>query len=102
MGPIVGHASDGDNHRFLVNVNKLYHITRFAFEIKWLGWLMFAGLNEAQDAWGFHDQDYIHNGKKLINPLDSSMSSLQLGVETCFLEHIGLVYNKYTFDQHGR
>jgi len=27
--------------------------------------------------------------------------SLQLVVKTCFLEHIGLVYNKYTFDQHG-
>jgi hypothetical protein len=38
-----------------VNVSILYHITRFAFEIDWLGWLMFVGLNEAQDAWGFHD-----------------------------------------------
>jgi hypothetical protein len=67
-----------------VNASKLYHITRFAFEIERLGWLMFARLNEAQDAWGLHDHDYIHNGKKLINPLDSPMRSLQLGVETCF------------------
>jgi hypothetical protein len=29
------------------------------------------------------------------------MRSLQLGVETYFLEHIGQVYNKYTFDEHG-
>ncbi len=70
-------------------------------KIKWPGWLMSIGLNEAQDAWGFHDQDYIHNGKKLINPLDNLVRSLQLVVKTCFLEHIGLVYNKYTFDQHG-
>jgi len=29
------------------------------------------------------------------------MRSLQLGAKTCFLERIGLVYNKYIFDQHG-
>jgi hypothetical protein len=62
---------------------------------------MYVGLNEAQDGWGFHDQNCIHNGKKLINPLDNQMKSLQLGIKTCFLEHIGLVYNKYIFDQHG-
>jgi hypothetical protein len=41
-------------------------------------------LNGIHDAWGLHDQDYIHDGKKLINPLDSLVKSLQLGVETCF------------------
>jgi hypothetical protein len=65
-------------------------------KIEWPWWLM-----SAADAWGLHDQDCIHNGKKLINPLDSLMRSLQLGANTCFLERIGLVYNKYTFDQHG-
>jgi hypothetical protein len=46
---------------------------------------MSARLNEAQDAWGLHDQYYIHNCKKLINPLDSPVKFLQLGVETCFV-----------------
>ncbi len=41
------------------------------FEIEWLGWLMSTRLNGVHDAWGLHDQDYIHNGNKLINPLDS-------------------------------
>lgn len=44
---------------------------------------------------------YIHNGKKPINPLDSHVKSSQLGVDFFFLEHIGQMYNKYTFDQHG-
>jgi hypothetical protein len=70
-------------------------------KFEWPGWLMSVGLNEAQGGWGFHDYNYIHNGKKLINPLDNLVRSLQLGVKTCFLEHIGLVYNNYTFDQHG-
>ncbi len=33
--------------------------------------------------------------------MDSHVKSLQLGVEICFLEHIGQMYNKHTFDQHG-
>jgi hypothetical protein len=37
----------------------------------------------------------------LINPLDSPVRALQLGSETCFLEHIGLVYNTFTIDEHG-
>lgn len=27
---------------------------------------------------GFHDQDYIHNGKKLMNPLDQ-LSAIEYG-----------------------
>ncbi len=54
-------------------------------KIEWPRWLMSARLNEAQDAWGLHDQYYIHNCKKLINPLDSPVKFLQLGVETCFV-----------------
>ena len=42
-----------------------------------------------------------YNGKKLVNPLDSLVRSLQLEPHMCFLEYIGLVYNKYTFDKHG-
>jgi hypothetical protein len=45
---------------------------------------MFVRLDEAYDAWSLSDQDYIHNGKKLINPLDSPMRSLQLDEYTCF------------------
>lgn len=34
--------------------------------------------------WDLHDQDYIHNGKKLVDPLDSPMWTLQLGAYICF------------------
>jgi hypothetical protein len=44
---------------------------------------MFARLDEAYDTWGLCDQDYIHNGKKLINPI----TSLQLDEYIC--KHIG-------------
>ena len=50
---------------------------------------------------GLHDQDWIHNGKKLINPLDSPVKTLQLGEDGAFHTHLGMIYNKYSFDQHG-
>jgi hypothetical protein len=50
---------------------------------------------------GLHDQDFIDNGKKLINLLDSLVRVLQLGGDICCLEHVGQIYNKFTYDQHG-
>jgi hypothetical protein len=47
-----------------------------------------------------HNHDYIHNEKKLINPLDSPVRVLQLGGDICCLEHVGLVYNKFSVDEH--
>jgi len=39
--------------------------------------------------------------KKLINPLFSMVCVLQLGGNVCTLEHIKLVYNQFSMDQHG-
>ena len=49
---------------------------------------------------GMHDQDYIHNGKKLVNLLDSPMRVFQLGSDVCCLEHIEQVYQKFSFDDY--
>ena len=35
------------------------------------------------------------NGKKLINPLDSAIKNLQLGIDVCYLDHFGQVYQKF-------
>ena len=59
---------------------------------KWLG---------EKRIFGLHDQDFIHNGKKLINPLDSVVKNLQLGFDVCYLDHLGQVYQKFALDQHG-
>jgi hypothetical protein len=45
-------------------------------KLDWKGWVLSPGLNSIGDAWSLHDQDYIHNRKKLINPLDSPVRSL--------------------------
>ena len=43
----------------------------------------------------------MHYGKKLVNPLYYLVCILQLGGDICALEHLGLIYTKYTYDQHG-
>ena len=71
------------------------------YEIPWEGWSMscqWLGENKIQ---GLHDQDFIHNGKKLINPLDSAVKNLQLGADVCYLDHLGQVYQKFSIDQYG-
>lgn len=70
-------------------------------KIAWEGWLFSTSLNAKGNAFGLHDQYFIHNGKKPVNSLDSAMQVLQLGSEVCGLLHIGMLYNKYIFDQHG-
>ena len=70
-------------------------------KVDWHGWIFSAKFDCNGDGVGFHDQDFIHNGKKLINPIDSPMRTLQLGSDVVTLTHLGLVYNKFSCDQHG-
>jgi hypothetical protein len=49
---------------------------------------------------GLHGQDFIHNGKKLVNLLDSFVRTLQLGGDMALHEHLGQLSWKYTFDQY--
>jgi hypothetical protein len=101
VGPILGHASDGDSRRHQLMLLDYLTTTQNRYTVPWEGWLMSAGLDNEGRIHGLHDQDFIHNGKKLINPLDSPVRILQLGGDMCCLEHIGLVYNKFNFDEHG-
>jgi hypothetical protein len=71
------------------------------YAIPWEGWMLSASVTKNGMVVGMHDQDYIHNGKKLINPLDSPVRVLHLWSDVCCLEHIGQVYQKFSFDDHG-
>ena len=101
VGPIIGHASDGDSRRRQLMLSDYKSITGVRFSINWEGWLLSAVVDEEGKCSGLHDQDWIHNGKKLINPLDSPVKTLQLGEDGAFHTHLGMIYNKYSFDQHG-
>lgn len=101
VGPVVGHASDGDSRRRQLMLEDYTGKSGHRFEVPWEGFVLSAVLGVGNRVQGLHDQDFIHNGKKLINPLDSVVKTLQLGLDICCLGHVGQVYNKYTFDQHG-
>jgi hypothetical protein len=48
-----------------------------------------------------HSQDSIHNGKKMMNPLDSACRILALGDYTATMNHIHLICEKYDVTEHG-
>ena len=62
---------------------------------------MTATVDEKGNCSRLHDQDWIHNGKKLVNPLDSPMKTLQLGEDRAFHTHLRMVYKKYSYNEHG-
>jgi hypothetical protein len=71
------------------------------FHIPWVGWTFSGSLHSNGAASGLHDQDYIHNGKKLINPLLSAARTLQLGGDLCLHSHIEQVFHQFTAEEHG-
>ena len=101
VGPIVGHASDGDSRRRQLMLEDYRSKVGLRYQIPWEGWSLsceWVGENKIK---GLHDQDFIHNGKKLINPLDSAVKNLQLGADVCYLDHLGMVYQNFGIDEHG-
>ena len=47
------------------------------------------------------DQDYIHNHKKLLNPLDHASRVLMLGNYLVHMNHVQLVYEMFPIPDHG-
>ena len=80
---VLGHASDGDSRRrknmmpFLLSKDKLaapYSVDHTNFS---------AAITLQDDLpIGMADQDFIHNGKKLINPMDLPSRKLMIGKGT--------------------
>lgn len=70
------------------------------YGIPWEGFVFFAMKIRHALVTNLQDHDFIDNGKKLINPLDSLVRVFQLGGDICCLEHKGQIYNKFTYNQH--
>ena len=83
VGPIVGHTSDGDSRRRQLMLHDYRNEAGNRLSVGWEGWFLTASLNAEGNAFGLHNQDYIHNGKKLTNPLLSSLRCLQLEEDVC-------------------
>ena len=101
VGSIVGHANNGDSRKRQLMLEDYKAVDGIRLKVEWPGWFFSASLDATGDAKGLHDQDFIHSGKKLINPLDLPVRILQFGCDIAILEHVGMVYNKFTQDKHG-
>ena len=69
--------------------------------MEWEDWVFTSTMNEAREATSLHDQDYIHNGKKLLNLPDSNVHTLRLGAYMALHQQICQVFNCFTVDEHG-
>ena len=99
LGPIVGHSSDGDSRRRQLMLKDYSSTSGLRYQIPWEGWRL-TGLYNGCNVTGLHDQDYIHNGKKLVNPLFSGRRELVLGNEYISFGHVRMVYHTFKVDDH--
>ena len=101
IGPIVGHASDGDSRRRKIMLQDyLTPSICLRYKLPWDGWI-FTGQMHNDMVSCLHDQDFIHNGKKLVNALDNPSRQLVIGDVWITLNHVSLVYNNFSIDAHG-
>lgn len=101
VGPIIGHASNGDSRRRQLMLQDFRSERGPRLAVDWEGWLFSSHVNLHGEATGLHDQDYIHNGKKLLNPIDSNVCTLRLGGDLALHQYICQVFNRFTVDEHG-
>ena len=101
LGPLIGHSSDGDARQRKLMLEDFTSSGGNRFRVPWDGWYFNSRILHNNNVYGLHDQDFIHNGKKLVNPLDLPSRHLILGNEIATLNHIYLVYQLFSVDRHG-
>ena len=108
MEPLIGNSSDSDSRRQKVLLQLAGIDTvgnRFQLIPANLGFVFSCRKEEAEngkciilDLW---DQDYIHNHKKLLKPLDHASRFLILGDYMVHMYHIKCVYDAFSPTEHG-
>ncbi|KAL2641549.1 hypothetical protein R1flu_009136 [Riccia fluitans] len=101
VGPVLGHASDGNARRRKLMLEVYLGSEGQRWTIGWDGWVLSSIVLDCGDVYALGDQDPIHNVKKMINPLDTSSYPIVLGDFHACLEHVQLVYKLYSHDHHG-
>src|SRR5450759_4435948 len=105
VGPLLGHASDGDARRRKLMIADYtgQGIIGRRQNLEWGGWVLSHSVHTMDGftyAYGLHDQDYIHNDKKLVNPLDSVTRTLQMGTGVAELGHLVTISTLYDIKDH--
>ena len=104
LGPLAGRSSDGDPRRrkafsmsstikSMPNINDLFTIDTPMFTFGTIMRTMGPVMNM--------DQDYIHNGKKLVNVLGSATRTILLGEWQLNLGVLKVIRDNFTMAEHG-
>ncbi|KAL2621659.1 hypothetical protein R1flu_001864 [Riccia fluitans] len=72
VDPVLGHASDGDACRRKLMLEDYLESEGQRWTVGWDGWVLSSIVLDSGDVYALEDQDPIHNGNKMINPLDRS------------------------------
>ena len=109
LGPIIGGASDGDSRRrklhLLEALSEAGH--RHQPVPLELGFLLTCRVEKNDDDGSYiirelADQDFVHNVKKLVNPLDHDSRNMHLGdYMMIHMNHLRLVQGAFDFDDYG-
>ena len=107
LGPSLGHASDGDSRRRKLMLGQAGDTTTQRFKpISFDHGFLFSCRFEMTELGSkilrdLTDQDYIHNHKKLINPIDHPTRQLTLGKYLVHMNHLRLVKDSFPIEVHG-
>ena len=96
LGPLVGHASDGDVRRRKLHLEDSNSIQGVRYSIDHENFTFSGRLDEVNGkkfVVDLSDQDYVHNGKKIVNHLMHPSRVLSLGGNLCFMNNLQLLVN---------
>ncbi|KAL3697901.1 hypothetical protein R1sor_011977 [Riccia sorocarpa] len=86
VGPVIGHASDGDSRRRKLMLADYGSMFGVRWKLDWDGWIFSGAVSGAGDVYGLRDQD---------------SHPLILGDHHACLEHVQLIYKLYSHDMHA-
>ena len=100
LGPLVGHASDGDSRRQKLHLANSTSRNGIQYKVNhenfsYIGKLV--EVNSKKFVEGLSDQDFIHNGKKLVNHLMHPSRILSLGGNLCHMNHAQLLLDNSVY-----
>ena len=103
LGPLIGHASDGDARRRKAMMEKAFNTSQ-GYTVNHPNFVVHASVKESPEGshvFNLMDQDFIHNAKKIVNPLDHSKRLLSIGGNDAHMSHVELVLQRCSSAEHG-
>ncbi|MCO5558780.1 hypothetical protein L7F22_012367 [Adiantum nelumboides] len=96
---VIGHASDGDSRRSKLMLFNYMDTPGSRFDIPWKGWPLSAKMVD-NGIIGLHDQDFVHNGKKLVDVLNKVKRQFVIRDVWITLNHVLILNDAFFIDKH--